>query len=245
MHHFMSTPRTSTKCHTLSTALSLFHLSFLSFCNSSHCFPSLIAPLDDGAKLVFAPSSLSSLSSLFPALFFLGRQTGHIPQGGPGALFWHVSALHPSLIPLFLLSSPQMSFYLHSLWVVVPSSLVPDFGTDHLSIYLSMGQRQKVNQRKVETERHRILERGQFRGLMAGDGCDFSQVPKGPKEKTALCSDNTALSGVLRVCVSFLLHCPLAWCLSTNTGLHYTFRWETQAWREKRTRGGEKYIQDI
>lgn len=32
------------------------------------------------------------------------------------------------------------------------------------------------------------------------DGCDFSQVPKGPKEKTALCSDNTALSGVLCVC---------------------------------------------
>lgn len=78
MHHFMSTPMpsTSTKCHTLSTALLLFHLSFLSPYNSRLFFPSLLFPLDDGAELVFAPSSLSSLSlhSLLLCSFWGGRQ---------------------------------------------------------------------------------------------------------------------------------------------------------------------------
>lgn len=81
MHHFTSTPvpSTSTKCHTLSTALSLFPLSLLSPYNSVLCFPSfppLLYPLDDRAELVFTPSSLSSLSlpSLLLCTFWGGRQ---------------------------------------------------------------------------------------------------------------------------------------------------------------------------
>lgn len=53
------------------------------------------------------PLFLPLLSSLL-SLFFSGRQTGHIPQGGPGALFWHVSVLHPSFIPQYLFSSPPV-----------------------------------------------------------------------------------------------------------------------------------------
>lgn len=67
----------------------------------------------------------------------------------------------------------------------------------------------------METLRERQkTERGQWRGLTAGDGCDFSQVPKGPKEKTALCSDNTALSGVLCVC-----RCVFSAPVRTGTGV--------------------------
>lgn len=36
-------------------------------------------------------------------------------------------------------------------------------------------------------------------GPAAGDGCDSSQVPKGLEENMALCSDNSVLSGLLRV----------------------------------------------
>lgn len=68
MHHFMSTPmpRTSTKCHTLSAALSLLRLDFLSalqLCSLSPP-PHPIPPFEDGAERVFAPSSLSSLFPL-------------------------------------------------------------------------------------------------------------------------------------------------------------------------------------
>lgn len=63
-------------------------------------------------------------------------------------------------------------------------------------------------------------DRGQFRGLMAGDGCDFSQVPKRPKEKMALCSDNTELSGSQYVSV-YIFSAPVR---IGNAGLHYSFR---------------------
>ncbi len=89
------------------------------------------------------------------------------------------------------------------------------------------------SQKKMETLRARQkTERGRRRGLTARDGCDFSQIPKGPEEKTALCSDNTVLSGVLCVCL-FCSSGHWHWCLSTNTSLHYAFRWETQAWRRE------------
>lgn len=40
----------------------------------------------------------------------------------------------------------------------------------------------------------------------------------------------TSVRECVSVVVSFLLRCALAWCLSTNTSLHYSFRWGTQAW---------------
>lgn len=88
-----------------------------------------------------------------------------------------------------------------------------------------MKEREEQSQEKWRPLKERQkTERGQWRGLMAFDGCDFSQVPKGPKEKMASCL-TAALSGVVCVCVCvFLLQCALAWCLSTNSSLHCTFR---------------------
>lgn len=62
-------------------------------------------------------------------------------------------------------------------------------------------------------------------GPTAGDGCDSSQVPKGPEENMALCSDNGVLSGFVCVCVSFLLQCALAAAFKPRRRLtHCTFR---------------------
>lgn len=64
----MSTPmpRTLTKCHTLSAALSLLHLNFLSALQLCSLSPPSrpTPPFEDGAERVFAPSSLSSLFPL-------------------------------------------------------------------------------------------------------------------------------------------------------------------------------------
>lgn len=60
--------------------------------------------------------------------------------------------------------------------------------------------------RKTEGERgqkggdaNRIQREAGGGGPAAGDGCDSSQVPKGLEENMALCSDNSVLSGLLRV----------------------------------------------
>lgn len=274
MHHFMSTPvpGTSTKCHTLSTALSLFRLSFLSSYNFALCFPYLssLPPLPPrwwgrtGLRPLFPFFPLSSLS---PALFFLGRQTGHIPQGGPGALFWHVSALHPTLNPLFLLSSPPMhpptspqcaaslpllftsvlSGYMYHL--PNPSALLTHFLIWLLTIYsiylwllsIYLWEKREREREDIVRERWRhwhIRQREASGGVWRLEMAVISlRFPRGPR-KRRLCVLTTLRCQEFCVCVSVsvCLFCSSAhwhWCLSTNTSLHYTFRWETQAWRKK------------
>lgn len=80
--------------------------------------------------------------------------------------------------------------------------------------------------------------------LTAGDACDFSQVPEGPEEKTALCSDNTALSGVLCVCVcvfSAPLHTGMVFKHQHWSALHLQVRDSTVEEKGARRGGAEVY----
>lgn len=107
MHHFTSTPvpSTSTKCRTLSTALSLFHLSFLSPDNSGLCFLSLSLPSSIHSTMRQNWSS-PPLPSLFPLSYSVLSGEADRPHstGRPRRPFLtrlSVTPLpHPSISPL-------------------------------------------------------------------------------------------------------------------------------------------------
>ena len=99
-------------------------------------------------------------------------------------------------------------------------------------------------------ERERERERGGERGggLWRLEMAVISpRFPRGLR-KRRLCVLTTGRCQEFCVClcvyvgVSFLLQCALAWCLSTNTSLHCTFRWETQAWRRREQEEEEKEV---
>lgn len=86
MHHFTSTPGTSTKCPALSAAaLSLFHFFlFYYYYYSAHCLPCLMPTtptplhtlLDDGENLVIPPLSLFAFFHLSVFLLFCSVRSG-------------------------------------------------------------------------------------------------------------------------------------------------------------------------
>lgn len=190
MHHFMSTPvpGTSTKCHTLSTALSLFHLSFLSPYNSALCPPPSSLPPSSLPSMMgqnwFSPP-LPFLPSLFPLSYSVLSGEADRPHstGRPRRPFLtrlSVTPLpHPSIPPLQPTNAPpQCSLPLllpQFPLAVCPISPIPPFPSRtssfgllqhlpvtlfHLSIYLSIRKtKRKKRERRTESEKDGDTER--------------------------------------------------------------------------------------
>lgn len=254
MHHFMSTPipGTLTKCHTLSTALSLFHFSFLLPYNYALCFPpSLLSMMEQSVSLPplpFLPSFFPLSCSVHsgeadrphskgrPRRPFLTRLSV-TPLPHPSRPSFHPSNAPPPRLPthpptMYCLFA--LSFTLILSLAVYPISPIP------LSIHLFphlAEEEDRVRDIWRHWERETEAREGPVEGYVGWRWLWFLSGSQGAQGKDGFVfwQHRAVRSSVL---VSFLLQCALALMFKHQHQSALDLQVRDSSMEEKGTRGG-------